>query len=173
MRPVESTGGMGQKVIMQDGMAIGGARLSLPGLEAVDRLGRAIAARLQPGDVVALRGDLGAGKTTLARAILAALGHEGDVPSPTFTLVQSYDLKDMAIAHFDLYRLKTPDEIVELGFDDTLLAGAALIEWPEQAEPYLPDERLDVRLDAEPRQVHLDGHGRWSALTGDIIRDAS
>ncbi len=150
----------------------GGTIAALPGLEAVGRLGVAIARRLRPGDAVALRGDLGAGKTTLARAILAALGHEGEVPSPTFTLVQHYRLR-IPVAHLDLYRLERPEEVEELGFDDLLAEGAALIEWPEMAEAFMPDERLDVHLAGEgARQAELVGHGRWAGLAADIARDA-
>ncbi|BCW91072.1 tRNA threonylcarbamoyladenosine biosynthesis protein TsaE [Alphaproteobacteria bacterium SO-S41] len=159
---------------MQAAIHNGAAELKLPGLDAVARLGAAIAARLQPGDAVALRGDLGAGKTTLARAILTALGHEGEVPSPTFTLVQGYDLPGLTVAHMDLYRLKQPEEIVELGFDDALAQGAALIEWPEMAEDYMPDERLDVILTAEPeRRATLAGHGRWAGLAPLIANEAA
>jgi tRNA threonylcarbamoyl adenosine modification protein YjeE len=159
---------------MQAAIHSGEAAIALPGLDAVARLGVAIAARLQAGDAVVLRGDLGAGKTTLARAILAALGHQGEVPSPTFTLVQSYDLPRLSVAHLDLYRLKQPDDIVELGFDDALAGGAALIEWPEMAEAYMPDERLDVMLAAEgARGAQLIGHGRWAALVDVLAREAA
>ena len=159
---------------MQAAIHNGAAELKLPGLDAVARLGAAIAARLQPGDAVALRGDLGAGKTTLARSILAALGHDGEVPSPTFTLVQGYDLPTLTVAHMDLSRLKRPEEMVELGFDDALVAGAALIEWPEMAEDYMPDERLDVILTAEPeRRATLAGHGRWAKLAPLIANEAA
>jgi tRNA threonylcarbamoyl adenosine modification protein YjeE len=144
--------------------------MALPDLDAVTRLGRAIADRLEPGDAVLLRGDLGAGKTTLARAILTALGHQGETPSPTFTLVQSYDTARLTVAHFDLYRLKSPHEIEELGFDDALSAGAALVEWPEQAEEFMPAERLDVWLVTEPRRVALVGHGRWAILADEIMQ---
>lgn len=148
------------------------ARIGLPDLAAVSRLGAAIARRLQPGDAVLLRGDLGAGKTTLARAILAALGHRGETPSPTFTLLQSYDLA-LPVAHLDLYRLKRPEEIEELGLDDALAEGAALIEWPEQAEDYLPIDALTVALNAEPREARLAGGGRWPGLVPDILREAA
>ena len=170
-RAIARSGRFRHKTLMQ--AAIHGETLSLPGLEAAARLGAAIAARLEPGDVVALRGDLGAGKTTLARAILSALGHEGEVPSPTFTLVQSYETPRLAVAHFDLYRLKRPEEIAELGFDDALDAGAALVEWPEMAEAAMPDERLDVTLTAEPRAAALSGGGRWAALVPALIEDAA
>jgi len=146
--------------------------IGLPDLAAVGRLGAAIARRLAPGDAVLLQGDLGAGKTTLARAVLTALGHEGETPSPTFTLLQSYDLT-LPIAHLDLYRLKRPEEIEELGLDDALIEGAALIEWPEQADGYLPSDALTVLLASEPRRAMLSGGGRWPSLIPGIAKDAA
>ncbi|MCC6920282.1 MAG: tRNA (adenosine(37)-N6)-threonylcarbamoyltransferase complex ATPase subunit type 1 TsaE [Alphaproteobacteria bacterium] len=143
--------------------------MALPDLAAVDRLGAAIAAALGAGDVVALRGDLGAGKTTLARAILKALGHAGEVPSPTFTLVQPYALR-LPVAHLDLYRLKRPEEIEELGFDDLLVEGAALVEWPEMAEDFMPADRLDIHLETEPRRAVLRGQGAWTGRAAALAR---
>lgn len=107
----------------------------LPDLAAMTRFGAEIAARLREGDVVALSGGLGAGKTTLARAILAALGHEGEVPSPTFTIVESYASPPLRlpVAHADFYRLEDPQEARELGLDDYREGGALLAEWPENA----------------------------------------
>lgn len=157
---------------MQTAIQDGAARIGLPDLDAVGRLGAAIARHLSVGDAVLLRGDLGAGKTTLARAILRALGYEGETPSPTFTLLQSYDLT-VPIAHLDLYRLKRPEEIEELGLEDALGAGAALIEWPEQAEDYLPGDALTVALSAEPREASLTGGGRWPGLIPIILREAA
>jgi tRNA threonylcarbamoyl adenosine modification protein YjeE len=119
----------------------------LPDLAATQALGQLVAARLGPGRVVALWGDLGAGKTTLARAILAALGVTDTVPSPTFTLVQSYDAGALPVSHFDLYRLKSPAELDELGWDELLDSGAALVEWPERAGARLPPGTLHVRLE--------------------------
>jgi len=138
--------------------------IALPDLDATARLGAAIAGGLQPGDAVALWGDLGAGKTTLARAILAALGVTEDVPSPTFTLVQSYDTQP-PVSHYDLYRLKSARELEELGFDDTLLDGAVLVEWPERAPEALPPEALHVRLGIREngRSAKLTGPARWES----------
>ncbi|HEX4178589.1 MAG TPA: tRNA (adenosine(37)-N6)-threonylcarbamoyltransferase complex ATPase subunit type 1 TsaE, partial [Rhizomicrobium sp.] len=99
--------------------------IALPDLDATARLGASIAGGLRAGDAVALWGDLGAGKTTLARAILNALGVTEDVPSPTFTLVQSYDTHP-PVSHYDLYRLKSSRELEELGFDDALTDGVVL-----------------------------------------------
>jgi tRNA threonylcarbamoyladenosine biosynthesis protein TsaE len=106
--------------------------IDLPDLAAMKDFGARIAARLRPDDVVALSGPLSSGKTTLARAVIAALGHEAEVPSPTFTIVETYDL-DPPLVHADFYRLESPREAEELGLDD-YRAGAALIaEWPERA----------------------------------------
>jgi tRNA threonylcarbamoyl adenosine modification protein YjeE len=138
---------------------------ALPDLDATTRLGRAIARGLGVGDAVALWGDLGAGKTTLARAILQALGVSEDVPSPTFTLVQSYDTLP-PVAHYDLYRLKSAREMAELGFEDALDQGAVLVEWPERAPEALPPEALHVRLGLRDtvRLARITGPGRWESL---------
>jgi len=137
----------------------------LPDLDATTRLGAGIAGALRPGDAVALWGDLGAGKTTLARAILRALGVKEDVPSPTFTLVQSYDTQPR-IAHYDLYRLKQAREMEELGFDDALAEGAVLVEWPDRAPEVLPPDALHVRLGVADgaRTARLTGPARWESL---------
>jgi tRNA threonylcarbamoyl adenosine modification protein YjeE len=137
----------------------------LPDLGATTRLGTAIAGGLGCGDAVALWGDLGAGKTTLARAILRALGVREDVPSPTFTLVQSYPTLP-PVSHYDLYRLKNAREMQELGFEDALAEGAVLVEWPERAPEVLPPEALHVRLDVRDgaRMARLTGPVRWESL---------
>ena len=106
--------------------------LELPDLRAMESLGTRLAARLRVGDVVALSGPLGSGKTTLARAIIAALGHQGEVPSPTFTIVETYDLVP-PLVHADFYRLASPREAEELGLDDYREGAALLAEWPEKA----------------------------------------
>jgi tRNA threonylcarbamoyladenosine biosynthesis protein TsaE len=129
----------------------------------------ALAGRLAPllrrGDVVALSGDLGAGKTCFARALLRALGQRGEVPSPTFTLVQIYELAPCAVWHFDLYRLTTPGETLELGIEEAFAEAITLIEWPDVLGPLLPADRLDVRFDfadgAGARRVALTGRGNW------------
>ena len=139
--------------------------LALPDLDATARLGASIADGLQLGDAVALWGELGAGKTTLARAILTALGVTEEVPSPTFTLVQSYDTHPK-VSHYDFYRLKSGRELDELGFDDALSEGAVLVEWPERAPEALPPEALHVRLGARngARTARLTGPLRWESL---------
>lgn len=107
--------------------------VDLPDLEDVAAFGARIAARLRPGDVVALDGPLGAGKTTLARAILAALGHAGEVPSPTFTLVETYESLDPPVVHADFYRLSSPAEAEEIGLEDYREGAVLLAEWPGHA----------------------------------------
>jgi tRNA threonylcarbamoyl adenosine modification protein YjeE len=115
---------------------------------ATVRLAEDTAAALAPGDVVALAGGLGTGKTTFARALIRALADDAslEVPSPTFTLIQTYASGRLPVAHIDLYRLSSPDEVDELGLDEVLGNGAAIIEWPEKAEGRLPSERIDITL---------------------------
>jgi tRNA threonylcarbamoyl adenosine modification protein YjeE len=127
---------------------------------ATQRLGEDLAMALRPGDVLALEGDLGAGKSTLARALIRALADDAelDVPSPTFTLVQSYEAR-FPVHHFDLYRLASETELDELGFEDALGEGAALVEWPERAGNRLPPNAVRIELD------HLN-HGRNASLSG-------
>lgn len=110
-------------------------RLALPDLAAMRGLGEAIAASLRPGDVVALSGELGAGKTTLARAILAALGYAGEVPSPSFAIFELYDPPGLrlAVTHADFYRLAHPAEAAAIGLDDYREGRVLLAEWPENA----------------------------------------
>lgn len=142
----------------------------LPDLDATARLGAGIADGLAAGDAVALWGDLGAGKTTLARAILRHLGVAEDVPSPTFTIVQSYDTPRLPVSHFDLYRVKQPREMQELGFDDALDQGAVLVEWPERAPEVLPPDALHVRLGMQDgaRTARLTGPARWESVLRDV-----
>jgi len=141
--------------------------LDLPTPEDVERLGAAIAPVLRVGDVVALHGPLGAGKTTLTRGLIRTLtSPDEEVPSPTFTLVQSYDGAGVTVAHFDLYRLKRPDEAEEIGLWEALQDGAAVIEWPARLEGSLPTDRLDVEIAFSPsggRTVRLTGRGSWSS----------
>ncbi len=105
----------------------------LPDLDAMEAFGALIAERLQPGDVVALTGGLGAGKTTLARAIINALGHDCEVPSPTFTIIETYDHLRVPLIHADFYRLEDPSEAMEIGLDDYREGAALLAEWPNHA----------------------------------------
>lgn len=137
----------------------------LPDESATERLGAALAARLRPRDTVALEGGLGAGKTTLARAILRAAAGVPDlvVPSPTFTLVEVYDTPRGAFWHFDLYRLEAPEQVFELGWEEARADGIALVEWAERLGPLLPADRLTVTLTAEGsgRRAQLDGEARF------------
>ncbi len=139
--------------------------LTLSGLAATEALGARIAASLKVGDAVALQGDLGAGKTTLARAILQALGVTEEVPSPTFTLVQYYETPKLHVRHYDLYRIESPAEVEELGLEEALDDGAALIEWPERALAWLPADRLHVSLTLKDgsRHAQVSGPQRWHA----------
>ncbi len=110
-------------------------REALPDLAAMASYGARIAERLEAGDVVALTGGLGAGKTTLARAILASLGHAGEVPSPTFTIIETYDSPPLRLpaVHADFYRLADPSELAEIGLDDYRDGAVLLAEWPDHA----------------------------------------
>lgn len=118
------------------------ARHNLPDLAAMDRFAQAIAAQLRPGDVIALKGGLGAGKTTLARGILAALGYEGEVPSPTFTIIETYDAPPLRlnVVHADFYRLEDPCEARELGLEDYREDAALIAEWPDHAGGFAHEE---------------------------------
>jgi tRNA threonylcarbamoyladenosine biosynthesis protein TsaE len=138
--------------------------LVLPDVAATARLGAAVALALRPGEAVCLKGPLGAGKSTLARALVRALTtpHE-DVPSPTFTLVQFYEGARFPLAHFDLYRLERADEAFEIGLDEALEEGAAVIEWPERLGGRLPKDRLDIdiAISGEGRTACLSLRGAW------------
>ena len=131
-------------------------------------LAEELAAVAVPGDVLALYGELGTGKTVFARAFIRARGGSGEVPSPTFTLVQSYDLPNGLIYHFDLYRIEHPDEVVELGMEEALNEGICLIEWPERMGAALPADRLEIHLfhetatEPESRRVELIAFGGWA-----------
>lgn len=161
------------------------------------RLGEELALVVKPGDCLALWGDLGAGKSTLSRALLRAMADDDylEVPSPTFTLVQNYDLR-LPVAHFDLYRLSDPGELEEIGFADALDTGVCLVEWPDKADSSLPAKRIDITFGFDPdngRQVtitapapklariervfsirrFLDAHGYAGARRRHLTGDAS
>jgi tRNA threonylcarbamoyladenosine biosynthesis protein TsaE len=129
----------------------------LSDLAQMEAFARAIARRLRPGDAVLLEGDLGAGKTTLARALLRdACGDPGlEVPSPTYTLVQTYQADRLEIHHFDLWRLTGPEGITELGWDEAR-EGAVLVEWPDRLGLYWPDNALHIQI-GPGRQTEIRG----------------
>ena len=152
---------------------------------ATARLARSLAALACKGDVMALFGDLGSGKTAFARAFVnalprleltsgssAPLSAPEQVPSPTFTLLQAYERAPATVWHFDLYRLERPDEVYELGFEEALVEGIVLIEWPQRLGPLLPAERLELRFDFaernEARRVTLIGTGAWMHRLRDL-----
>src|SRR5690242_5033641 len=138
---------------------------------ATYRLMMDIAGLIEPGDLITLSGDLGAGKTTFARALVRHLAGDEtvEVPSPTFTLMQAYELPRFALLHADLYRLSGPAELAELGFDDLAAGTVMLLEWPDRAGNTLPADRIDVAFTLSPqqgpsfRQVRVTGHGGLSA----------
>jgi tRNA threonylcarbamoyladenosine biosynthesis protein TsaE len=141
----------------------GALTIALADPDATARLASALAPLLRAGDVVALRGELGAGKTTFARALIRALiGSDEEVPSPTFTLVQTYDVAEFTVWHFDLYRLASPADAVELGIEEAMADGVSLIEWPTKLGPWLPAHRLELALDYD-----RTGEGRIATLSGD------
>lgn len=140
--------------------------IDLPDEAATAALAARLGAALRRGDMVALRGGLGAGKTAFARALIRSRTGPGEeVPSPTFTLVQTYD-SDPPLWHFDLYRLSGPDEVTELGWEEALADGCALVEWPERLGPLLPADRFDIELTVTgptARRAVVSGHGRCAA----------
>ena len=126
-------------------------RLEFSDLQATQRFGGLLAGRLRAGDVIALSGALGAGKSVLARAIIQAVdAAQDDVPSPTFTLVQQYALADgTPLWHLDLYRIETPQEAMALGLDDAFIDAVCLIEWPDRLQKLLPKTNLSIHLFAD------------------------
>ena len=133
---------------------------------ATDAFGTRLAAILRPGDVIALEGPLGSGKTALARAAIRALTDPAEeVPSPTFTLVQTYESEQGPLYHFDLYRLEAPDQAVELGIDDAFAEGISLVEWPDRLGGYLPRRHLKITLaagaDKDSRVARISGGEQW------------
>lgn len=132
---------------------------------------------MRPGDLVGLEGELGSGKTELARALIrAVVGAPIEVPSPTFTLVQRYELATLIVTHADLYRIADPAELDELGLEEALAEGALLVEWPERAGTRLPSDRLTIRLflpnPAEPerRRAELEAGPAWRPRLAELVR---
>lgn len=136
----------------------------LPDLDAMEALGRRIAARLWTGDVVALSGPLGAGKTTLARAIIAGCGHLGDVPSPSFTIIETYADCTPPLVHADFYRLDDPSEAEEIGLMDYRLGSALIAEWPERAGGFSHEPTclaLGLETCGEGRRAIVEPGAAW------------
>ena len=153
-------------------------RLDLPDEAATASLAARVAACARVPDVIALCGGLGAGKTAFARAFLRARSGGaaiGEVPSPTFTLVQTYDLPGGPVWHFDLYRLVRPEEAWELGIEEAFAAAISLIEWPDRLGALLPVDRLEVALEPgdqpSARRATLTGSGAWRERVAGLDRD--
>ena len=137
---------------------------ALPDLTAMEAFGKRIAACLRAGDVVALNGGLGAGKTTLARSIIAALGHVGEVPSPTFTIIETYDALNPPLIHADFYRLDDPAEAEDLGLDDYRDGAALIAEWPDHAGGFAHEAgclSITIEIVGEGRQAIVEPGADW------------
>jgi N-acetylmuramate 1-kinase len=152
--------------------------VTLSNEEATRRLAIDIAAALEPGDLVTLSGDLGAGKTTFARALIRHLAGDDtiEVPSPTFTFLQTYELPRLTLVHADLYRISATAELAELGFDDLPDGAVVLMEWPDRAAGFLPPDRLDIAFTLAPaggpdrRNVRCIGYGSFVSRVERIAR---
>ena len=140
-------------------------QINLPDEAATLALGALLAEHIAVGDCLALRGDLGAGKTTLARGMIAALTNESDVPSPTYTLVQSYETPKGELWHGDMYRLERPEDCAELGLEDAFLDCICLIEWPDKLGSFLPKSAINITLsfDGGGRMARIGGAPSWIA----------
>lgn len=146
--------------------------IALDSPRATADLAAALARVARPGDVLALKGELGVGKTAFARAFIRAFARlagapaPDEVPSPTFTLMQTYDAQGTSVHHVDLFRISGPGEADELGLDDAMADGVTLIEWPERLGTRLPARRLELLFrygaEAEQRTVALSGAGDWA-----------
>lgn len=139
----------------------------LPDPAATEALGASLAPLVQPGDAVTLSGDLGAGKTSLVRGLLRALGLAGEAPSPSFAIVQPYDLPDvrLPVLHVDLYRLDDPSEMEELGLDDAEADSLLLVEWPDRAGAGAWPHALRLTLEALPeggRRLTWEAPAAWA-----------
>jgi tRNA threonylcarbamoyladenosine biosynthesis protein TsaE len=150
--------------------------IKLPNPGATEALGHALAAGAQPGRVLHLRGDLGAGKTTVVRGLLRALGHAGRVKSPTYTLVEPYDLSSLHFYHFDFYRLKNQEEWEQAGFREYFNAQAlCAVEWPERAHGLLtpPDLEIELRFEGDHRRARVEARGAAGEAWLSSLRSSS
>ncbi|WP_411816647.1 tRNA (adenosine(37)-N6)-threonylcarbamoyltransferase complex ATPase subunit type 1 TsaE [Hyphococcus sp. DH-69] len=140
--------------------------IELPDEAATSALGAKMAPMLRDGDILRLSGDLGAGKTTFARAIIAALTDTKDAPSPTYMLVETYDADRFQLWHFDLYRLDDPRDVWELGLEEALDDGVVLVEWPDRIDGLLPENSLGLRIETaangKARRVTLHADAAWA-----------
>lgn len=153
----------------------------LSDLDATRTLAEKIAPWTHAGDVLALRGTLGAGKTAFARAFIQAFARSAgapvpeEIPSPTFTLVQIYEFRESTVHHFDLYRVEKPSEAYELGIEEAFTDSVSLIEWPDRLGPLLPSDRLEIEFRDGPnenaRLAEISGLGAWSHRMKEIFRD--
>ena len=150
---------------------------ALPDVGATAALAERIAGVAKKGDVIGLKGALGSGKTTFARAFIRARGGRAEeVPSPTFTLVQVYEVDEVEVWHFDLYRVGGAEETYELGIEEAFAEGISLIEWPERLGALLPPDRLEILFEMaadpvpEARCAQLTGFGRWAARLAALER---
>ncbi|KPP82342.1 MAG: tRNA threonylcarbamoyladenosine biosynthesis protein TsaE [Oceanicaulis sp. HLUCCA04] len=145
--------------------------IPIDGPDATRRLGQSLAGLAQPGDIILLSGGLGAGKTTLARAFISRICGVTDVPSPTYTLVQSYlATAGFDVLHADLYRVEDPEELIELGLEEAAETSVLLIEWPDRLDTDLGADRLEIALAFDGRDgqdqtriARLVAHGSWGA----------
>ncbi|WP_297736299.1 tRNA (adenosine(37)-N6)-threonylcarbamoyltransferase complex ATPase subunit type 1 TsaE [uncultured Maricaulis sp.] len=152
--------------------------VSLPDLAATQALANRLSVALRPGDTVFLTGDLGAGKTTLARTVIATLCGVEDAPSPTYTLIQTYEGDKGELWHADLYRIEHARELDELGLDDAFGDIIVMIEWPDRLFGLVPDDRLEIHLEMAgdspgdamdtPRRARLTGFGEWETRLDEI-----
>jgi tRNA threonylcarbamoyladenosine biosynthesis protein TsaE len=149
--------------------------LSLPDLAATQAFGERLSKHLRSGDIVCLEGGLGVGKTTLARVVIACLTGVLDAPSPTYTIIQTYETREgVAIWHADLYRVENRDEFDEIGLEDAFDDAITLIEWPDRLEDQIPPDRLVISLNPSAdgmdtgREVRITGWGEWESRIDNI-----
>ena len=148
--------------------------IDAPNLSATQALAKALAPALNPGDCLLLSGDLGAGKSAFSRALIQSIaGAAVDVPSPTYTLVQGYDLPTLRVFHYDLYRIGEPEEVYELDWQEARHTGLCLVEWPSRLEHLAPSDALNVNIksvDEHARHFHLTAaNPDWSVRLANCV----